>query len=56
MAFVYLPRNPPVTNEQQLLSSANLSEKDAERLYGDYLAHCFPSVSMTQVSSILFHL
>lgn len=43
IAFKYAP------NEQQLLSSANLSEKDVERLFGDFLAHCFPSASMTQV-------
>jgi len=43
MAFKYAP------NEQQLLISANLSEKDVERLFGDFLAHCSPSASMTQV-------
>ena len=50
MAFLYLPRNPPVNNEQQLLCSANLSEKDVERLYGDFLEHCFPGSVMSQHS------
>ena len=50
MAFQYLPRNPPVTNEEHLLLSANLSEKDVERLYQDYLDHVFPGTVMTQHS------
>ena len=50
MAFKYLPRNPPVDDQQQLLYSANLSEKDVERLYGDFLDHCFPSTAMSEHS------
>ena len=47
MAFKYVPRQPPADNEQQLLCSANLSEKDIERLYGDFQDHCFPCTAMT---------
>lgn len=45
-AFQFLPRNPPRTDEEALLLSANISEKDIERLYNDYLYHCFPAMSM----------
>ena len=50
MAYQYLPRYPPITNEQQLLCSASLSEKDVERFYGDFLDHSFPGTTMSQHS------
>lgn len=46
MAFQYLPRNPPKTEEEAMLCSSNLSEKDVDRLYNDFLEHCFPSMAM----------
>ena len=46
LAFQFLPRNPPRTDEEAMLLSSNLSEKDIERLYSDFLDHCFPSMSM----------
>ncbi|XP_075680358.1 uncharacterized protein LOC113796051 [Dermatophagoides pteronyssinus] len=45
-AFQFLPRNPPRTDEEAMLLSSNLSEKDIERLYSDFLDHCFPSMAM----------
>lgn len=50
MAFHNLPRTPPADDEQQLLISANLTEKDVERLYGDFLEHCYPCTTMAQHS------
>ena len=47
MAFKYEPQQPQADPEQQILSSAKLTEKDIERLYDDFLAHCFPSLAMT---------
>ena len=38
--------NPPRTDEEAMLLSSNLSEKDIERLYSDFLDHCFPSMAM----------
>ncbi|KAF7491171.1 Serine/threonine-protein phosphatase BSL1 [Sarcoptes scabiei] len=46
-AFQFMPKSPPKTDEEAMLLSCNLSEKDIERLYGDYLNHCFPAISMT---------
>lgn len=46
MAFQFMPRNPPRTDEEAMLCSSNLSEKDIERLYSDFLDHCFPSMGM----------
>ncbi|KAI2805647.1 hypothetical protein BLOT_004647 [Blomia tropicalis] len=45
--FQYMPRSPPNNQEEQLLSSTKLTEKDVERLYSDYLDNCFPSTTMT---------
>ncbi|KAI2799599.1 hypothetical protein BLOT_011505 [Blomia tropicalis] len=47
MAFQYLPRKPPANNEEQMLINTNMTEMDIERLYYDFLDHCFPCTSMT---------
>ena len=54
VAFKHVPRNPPVGNEQQLLYSAHLTEKDIERLYSDYIEHCHPAKAMAAHSFKVF--
>jgi Ca2+-binding EF-hand superfamily protein len=49
-AFFYVPRNPPRNLEEEMLKSANISEKDVERLYGDFVEHSFPSRFLTKDS------
>ncbi|XP_054159498.1 uncharacterized protein LOC128957716 [Oppia nitens] len=49
-AFSYVPRDPPRNLEEEMLKSTNYSEKDIERLYLDYMEHCFPAFYMTLVS------
>ena len=46
-AFRYVPRKTPANNEEQLLASTNMTLKDIERLYLNYLDHCFPCTAMT---------
>lgn len=42
-ALMYLPRDPPRNLEEMILKSIKITEKDVERLYADFLNHCFPS-------------
>lgn len=46
-AFLFVPRDPPRNPEEGMLKSINITEKDVERLYIDFIEHCFPSFSMT---------
>lgn len=46
-AFLYVPRDPPRNLEEDMLKSLNITEKDVERLYADFLEHCFPSFYQT---------
>jgi Ca2+-binding EF-hand superfamily protein len=49
-AFFYVPRDPPRNLEEEMLKSANITEKDVERLYGDFVEHSFPSHFLTKDS------
>ena len=49
-AFLYAPRDPPRNLEEVMLKSTNFTEKDVERLYSDFIEHCFPAFFMTQTS------
>lgn len=49
-AYQYLPRDPPQNIEEQLLSSIRITGNDVERLYADFLEHCFPSLFQTENS------
>ncbi|KPM08795.1 Calcineurin-like protein phosphoesterase [Sarcoptes scabiei] len=49
-AFLYVPRDPPRNLEEDMLKSLRITEKDVERVYEDFLEHCFPSFSLTIVS------
>jgi Ca2+-binding EF-hand superfamily protein len=49
-ALTYVPRDPPRNLEEEMLKSTNYTEKDVERLYSDFVEHCFPSFFMTQTS------
>lgn len=42
-ALTYVPRDPPRNLEETVLKSIKITEKDVERLYADFLDHCFPS-------------
>lgn len=46
-ALYYLPRDQAKNPEEEMLKTAKMTEKDVERLYGDYIDHCFPSFYMT---------
>ncbi len=49
-AFFYVPRDPPRSLEKEMFKSANISEKDVERLYGDFVEHSFLSRFLTKDS------
>lgn len=49
-AFLYVPRDPPRNLEESMLKSIHITEKDVERLYADFLDHCFPSFYMASES------
>ncbi|KAJ6217975.1 hypothetical protein RDWZM_009132 [Blomia tropicalis] len=42
-AFKFVPRDPPQNSEETILKSVGITVTDVERLYVDYLNHCFPS-------------
>lgn len=42
-ALAFVPRDPPRNLEESILRSIQITEKDVERLYLDFLDHCFPS-------------
>lgn len=46
-AFCYVPRDPPRNLEEAMLKTASVTEGDVERLYADFVDHCFPSFGMT---------
>ncbi|KAI2810833.1 hypothetical protein BLOT_001999 [Blomia tropicalis] len=46
-AFLFVPRDPPRNLEEGMLRSLQITEKDVERLYGDFVEHCFPSSHQT---------
>lgn len=46
-AFLYVPREPPRNLEEAMLKSIHITEKDVERLYADFIDHCFPSFYQT---------
>ncbi|OTF72585.1 Calcineurin-like protein phosphoesterase [Euroglyphus maynei] len=46
-AYFFLPRDTPRNLEESILQSAHLTEKDVERLYTDFVEHCFPSTYQT---------
>ncbi|OTF82911.1 hypothetical protein BLA29_011040, partial [Euroglyphus maynei] len=45
--FLYVPRDPPRNLEEEMLKPIHITEKDVERLYEDFLIHCYPSFSMS---------
>ncbi len=49
-AFFYVPRDPLRNLEEEMLKSGNITEKDKERLFGDFVEHCFQSRFLTIVS------
>ncbi|KAF7493144.1 Serine/threonine-protein phosphatase PP1 isozyme 1 [Sarcoptes scabiei] len=48
-AYCYLPKNlaNAETSEEQMLLSLEITEKEIEQIYADFLEHCFPSFYMT---------
>lgn len=46
-AFCHVPRDPPRSLEEAMLKSASVTEQDVERLYTDFVDHCFPAFAMT---------
>lgn len=45
--LLYVPRDPPRNLEEEMLKPIHITEKDVERLYEDFLVHCYPSFSMS---------
>lgn len=46
-AFEFVPRDPPRNYQEELLKALKITQNDIERLYNDYLEHCFPSFYQT---------
>ncbi|KAJ6217351.1 hypothetical protein RDWZM_008508 [Blomia tropicalis] len=46
-AFFFVPRDPPRNPEEAMLKSIHITEKDVERVYADFIEHCFPSFNQT---------
>nr|XP_027201910.1 uncharacterized protein LOC113795879 isoform X1 [Dermatophagoides pteronyssinus] len=46
-AYFFLPRDTARNLEESILKSAHLTDKDVERLYQDFIEHCFPSTYQT---------
>ncbi|KAJ6217501.1 hypothetical protein RDWZM_008658 [Blomia tropicalis] len=46
-AFHFVPRDPPRNLEEDMLKSLHITEKVVERLYAEFLEHCFPSMNLT---------
>ncbi|XP_074596477.1 uncharacterized protein LOC141851628 [Brevipalpus obovatus] len=45
-AMRYMPRDSPKTFQDEMLKSANFQEKDIQRLYSEFIQHCYPSQYM----------
>ena len=48
--YKYVPRDPPRNTEEELLKSLSLTQTDVERLYADFIAHCYPSFYLSPAS------
>ena len=53
-AFKYIPREQPLSYEEQMLNYSNITINDIERLYADFIEHCFPSFFFTRDSFQVF--
>ena len=49
-AFLFMPRDPPQNLGEHLLKSICVTGNDIERLYADFIQHCFPSMYQTENS------
>ena len=49
-AYMYVPRDPPENIEEDMLKSLHITQIDVERLYEDFVEHCFPSFYQTLTS------
>lgn len=49
-AYRYFPHESPTMPEEQMLSRASVTSNDIERLYADFIEHCFPSFFFTRDS------
>ena len=49
-ALFFMPRDKPKNIEEAALKSLNLTEVDIERIYYDFVKHCFPAFGMTLTS------
>uniref|UniRef100_T1K9T8 Serine/threonine-protein phosphatase n=1 Tax=Tetranychus urticae TaxID=32264 RepID=T1K9T8_TETUR len=45
-AMRYMTRDPPKTFQDEMLKSANFADKDINRLYSEFIQHCYPSQYM----------
>lgn len=48
--YKYVPRDPPRNTEEELLKSLSITQTDVERLYADFIAHCYPSFYLSPAS------
>ena len=46
-AFFYVPKGQPKSAEELLIKGTGIGESEVEKLYDDYIEHCFPSLSMS---------
>ena len=51
-AMMYVPHEPPRNKEEEMLKSAIFTEKDINKLYSDFIQHCFPSHFMSYPSFV----
>ncbi|RWS08203.1 Calcineurin-like protein phosphoesterase [Dinothrombium tinctorium] len=42
-AMKYTARDPPKTYQDEMLKSANFTERDIAKIYGEFIQHCYPS-------------
>ncbi|RWS20761.1 Calcineurin-like protein phosphoesterase, partial [Leptotrombidium deliense] len=49
-AMKYAPREPPKTYQDEMLKSAQFTEKDVQKLYAEFIQHAFPSQYMSAYS------
>jgi len=46
-AFFYVPKDPPRSLEEAMLKALQIGETEVEKLYSDFIEHCFPAFFMT---------
>lgn len=51
-AMMYVPHEPPRNKEEEMLKSAIFTDRDINKLYSDFIQHCYPSHYMSYPSFV----